>query len=65
MWLIRPLVSDPRLQLVGFLIVAMLLFAGIFGQRNVTPCVSCSGHQESAQGCLCYHAPSSPESSRR
>ncbi len=65
MRLIRPLLGDPRFQMVGLLILAILFFAGIFSQNKPEFCPSCPGHRELAGNCLCYHAPPSTESSRR
>ncbi len=65
MRLFRLLIGDPRLQVVGLLILALLLLAGIAGQKAPAICLSCPGHRELAGDCLCYHAPPTVEATRR
>ena len=65
MRLIRPLIGDPRLQMVGLIFLVLLLLAGVASQKTPAICLSCPGHRELAGNCLCYHAPQTVESSTR
>jgi len=65
MWQLRPHLGDPRLHFLGLLVALMLVVAGWLAHNDPAPCPACPGHQESASNCLCYHAPTTPESFRR
>ena len=65
MWQLRQHLGDPRLHGFGVLVLVVLFLSGILAGRGSAPCPACPGHVEPAGDCLCYHAPTTPESLRR